>query len=86
MVVCKSAADEDGDYEVWSSICRFVDDECRRRASPFKDWEEPSGVPLCLSSGLHRVKGFCLLEDKDVVPSIIFFYCCLDSWTVRCLQ
>jgi hypothetical protein len=23
-----------------------------------------------------------LLEDKDAASSIIFFYCCLDSWTV----
>jgi hypothetical protein len=36
----------------------FSDAECRRRASPFKDWVEPSGVPSCLSSGLLRVEVF----------------------------
>jgi hypothetical protein len=91
-VECEST--EESAVEAWSSVCgmrsdvlvdsisSFLDDEYERRASPFKDWEEPSGVPSCLSSGLLRVEVFCLLEDKDAASSIIFFYCCLDSWTV----
>jgi hypothetical protein len=41
--------------------------------------------PSSLSSSVLRGEGFHL-EDKDAASSIIFFYCCLDSWTVSCLQ
>jgi hypothetical protein len=78
-------ADEDGDADVdadFSIVFWCFDDECRRSASPFKDQEEPSGVPSCLSSSFLRVEVFCLQEDKNAASSIIFFYCCLDSWTV----
>jgi hypothetical protein len=66
-------------------VLRF-DTECRRPTSPFKDREEPSGLPSSLSSSVLRDEVFHLLEDKDATSSIIVFYCCLDSWTVRYLQ
>ena len=47
-------------------------DECMRLASPLIEQEEPSGASFVL----------IFWSAFEVKSSIIFFYYCLDSWTV----
>jgi hypothetical protein len=49
----------------------IFDDECRRRASAFKEQRNLLECPSSLSSGVLRGEGFYLLEDKDATASII---------------
>jgi hypothetical protein len=60
----------------WSMMVFLCRGECRRLISHFKEREELSGASFML---------ICWIAFVDM-SSIIVFGCCLDSWTVRCLQ